>query len=310
MSRDTQRARDLQICRRMLRDGSRSFHAASLLLPKSSREAIVPLYAFCRITDDIVDESEPSTELVNGIFDRLDRIYDGCPLDHPVDRAMSRMVRESRLPRNVLRALIEGYQWEVDRRRYPTLSDVVAYSARVAGAVGVAVTLLLDRRDPITLSRACEMGIAMQLTNIARDVGEDARRGRIYLPCEWLEDEGLDIDDWLERPRYEPAVGNAVRRLLAESERLYRSAAPGIADLPLRTQPAIRAAGLMYSRINRVIGNRGYDSVTSRAVTSSYSKALLLGRVVVATLGPQRHRSADNPPIEANFLIEAATSTP
>ncbi len=206
---------DLVRCREILREGSKSFHAASLLLPARVRAPASAVYAFCRVADDAVDAVSPreapaSLERLRG---RLDRAYAGAPNDHPVDRAFADVVRRYDIPRAVPDALLEGFAWDVEGRRYETLSDVLAYSARVASAVGVMMTLLMGPRARGVHARACDLGAAMQLTNICRDVGEDARNGRVYLPTDWLVEEGIDPDAFVRDPRFTPALGRVVRRL-------------------------------------------------------------------------------------------------
>ena len=134
------------------------------------------------------------------------------------------------------------------------LDDVQAYAARVAGSVGAMMTVLMGIRDPATLARACDLGVAMQLTNIARDVGEDARSGRLYLPRAWLRAEGIDPDAWLAAPIFTPAIGHVVARLLRAADQLYRRAEDGIAGLPRGCRPAIFAARHIYAAIGA--GNR------------------------------------------------------
>jgi phytoene synthase len=148
----------------------------------------------------------------------------------------------------------------------------------------------------------------MQLTNIARDVGEDARNGRLYLPRAWMREEGLDPDAFLARPDFTPALGRVVRRLLATADALYRRADDGIGRLPPRCQPAIRAARLLYADIGRVIAEHDHDSVSSRAFTSAARKAWLVTRALAAS-GPAR--TAGRPPLaETQFLVEAAAARP
>ncbi|MGL4440619.1 MAG: phytoene/squalene synthase family protein, partial [Bosea sp. (in: a-proteobacteria)] len=186
------RPADLEVCRELLRNGSKSFFAASLLLPRSVRDPATALYAFCRLSDDAVDLSDDPSAALALLHQRLDRIYAGQPLNHAVDRALAAEVVRFALPRAVMDALLDGFAWDAEGRRYDELSSVLAYSARVAATVGVLMTLLMGERDAQTLARACDLGVAMQLTNIARDVGEDARNGRLYLPRNWLIEEGID----------------------------------------------------------------------------------------------------------------------
>ena len=129
--------------------------------------------------------------------DRLDRACRGLPKPYPVDRAFADVVARFAIPEAIPEALIEGLEWDAEGRRYETLSDLYGYCARVAGTVGVMMTLVMGQRSPDIVARACDLGCAMQLTNIARDIGEDARAGRLYLPLSWMREAGLDPDEWL-----------------------------------------------------------------------------------------------------------------
>ena len=127
-------------------------------------------------------------------------------------------------------------------------------------------------RDAPTLARACELGLAMQLTNIARDVGEDARMGRLYLPRQWLRQSGLDPDAWLQAPSFGPALSSVISRLLDEADRLYERARPGIAQLPPDCRAAIYSASLIYSEIGHQLRREGLNSVDHRTVVSGSRK--------------------------------------
>jgi len=163
-------------------------------------------------------------------------------------------------------------------------------------------------RDPDLLARACDLGVAMQLSNIARDVGEDAANGRLYLPREWLREEGLDPDAWLATPVWSPALGRVVSRLLAAAEALYARADQGISGLPLRCRAGIGAARHLYAEIGHEVERRGWDSVCQRAVVSPGRKARLLPRVLAAAL-PRPVVSL--PPLaETRFLVEAVKAQP
>ncbi len=297
---------DLAVCRRMLREGSRSFHAAARLLPRSVRDAVTPFYAFCRMADDLVDARSASRWTLVHLRDRVDAMYAGTATD-PVDRALGAVIRYAALPRPVIDTLLEGFAWEFDHRRYETLSDVTAYSVRVAGTVGVAVSCLMGERGATTLARACDLGVAMQLTNIARDVGEDARAGRLYLPRAWMRDAGLDPEAWLRSPSFTPGVGAVVKRLLDAANTMYRRADAGVTLLPPRCRLAIRAARRIYADIGREIAAAGYDSVSRRAFTSGPRKAVLVWRALVVrdTPGPGAHE----PPLpEATPLVAAVAA--
>ena len=294
-------------CQQILREGSKSFHAAGRLLPSRVRAPIAALYAFCRVADDAVDlvESGGKAAAVERLSQRLARAYAGQPEDHPVDRAFAATVHAHAIPRAIPEALIEGFRWDVENRRYETFSDVVAYSARVASTVGVMMTLIMGERAPHVLERACDLGVAMQLTNIARDVGEDAREGRLYLPLEWLRSEGVDPEAFLENPHFDPRVGRVVRRLLGRAERLYVRADRGISLLPRDVRMAMRAARLVYSDIGREIAAAEWDSVSTRAHTSTLRKAVLLARALPASFMPSLPSRAEPPLREVRFLVDS-----
>ncbi len=243
----------------MIRQGSRSFFAASLLLPLEMRGPAYTLYAFCRLADDAVDNGGSTESALARLSDRLERAYAGRPLPAPADRAFADLVADYAIPRALPEALLEGLAWDAEGRRYDDLSALNAYAARVAGTVGVMMALLMGARAPGVLARACELGVAMQFTNIARDVGEDARMGRIYLPLAWLRDAGIDPDAWLARPCFDARLGGVVQRLLSVADALYDRAIPGIAALPWACRPGILAARMLYAEIGRELERSGLE---------------------------------------------------
>ena len=302
---------DLLACRALLKGGSRSFHAASKLLPASLYEPAGALYAFCRLADDEIDLALPGTQrsALARLTDRLDRAYQGRPLAHPVDRAFADVVHRHGMPRALPEALLEGFAWDSQGRRYETLSDVVAYGARVAGAVGAMMSVLMDRRDPQTIARACDLGVAMQLSNIARDVGEDARAGRLYLPMEWLRAAGITPEAFLANPQFSPQLGQVVTHLLDVAQDPYVRADAGIAALPIACRPGIFTARRLYADIGGEVLRRGGNSIDSRAVVSGRRKLVLLAQSVVLAMIP-RAANAAAPLAETKFLVDAVANAP
>ncbi|MEM6638301.1 MAG: phytoene/squalene synthase family protein [Pseudomonadota bacterium] len=302
--RDTYQ-KDITACRQMLRVGSHSFFAASLLLPREVRDPASALYAFCRLADDAVDQGATHEDAIAELRNRLERLYEGYPLACPADRALSNVVRVFRIPQALPEALIEGFEWDVAGRRCHTVSEVYDYAARVAGTVGAMMAMLMGVRSPDILARACDLGVAMQLTNICRDVGEDARAGRLYLPLDLMEAQGIDHEAWLRKPVWTPAVGEVVQSLLDAADVLYRRSASGIAQLPVGCRPGINAARWIYSDIGRKIERNGLNSVDYRAVVSQSRKSVRLIRALISTLRPRARDYA--PPLkEVAFLVEAA----
>ena len=302
---------DIAACAAMLRGGSFSFHAASRLLPVSVRDDATALYAFCRVADDAVDGASAPADAVALLARRLDAICRDAPFDHPADRAFAAVMRRHAIPRDLPAALIEGFAWDAAGRRYRDLGALRAYAARVAGSVGVMMALIMGVRDAASLAAACDLGLAMQFTNIARDVGEDARNGRLYLPRDWLAEAGIDGDAFLAAPVFTKALGQVVARLLAEAETLYDRAAPGIAALPLRCRSGIEAARVIYREIGREVARGmvlGRHPLGHRARVGGARKLTLALAALPASLPAPGARLAPWP--ETRFLIASAEAQP
>lgn len=296
--------KDHAACRDLIRHHSRSFFAASLLLPPRVRAPAYGLYGFCRISDDAVDREGGGHAAIASLSNRLARIWDGAPADHPADRVLADVAFAHAIPREVFDALLEGLSWDVEGRRYACLSDLLDYAARVAGTVGVMMALVMGRRSEAAMARACDLGVAMQITNIVRDVGEDARAGRLYLPADWLVEEGLDPDEWLARPMMDDRLRRVLARLLAQADALYARAAAGTTLLPMDCRPAIHAARLSYAEIGREAERMGLDVLDTRARISTGRRLTLLAQACLAALGPREpaHWPALN---QVGFLVDA-----
>ncbi len=301
---------DLAACADLLRGGSRSFFAASLLLPRRVHEPATALYAFCRVADDLIDNGGDSGAALAELRARLDAAYAGRPRLVAADRALAKTVLRHAIPRPLLDALLEGFAWDAAARRYDSLAELEAYAARVAGAVGAMMAMLMGERSAEGVARACDLGIAMQLSNIARDVGEDARAGRLYLPQDWLRAAGIDPDAWLARPSFDPALAGVVETLLHRADTLYRRADAGIAALPRACRPGIGAARHLYAEIGRQVARQGYDSVGRRAVVPLARKLRLLARSLAdATRSPRP--SGPVPALDAAcYLVDAVIAAP
>lgn len=301
---------DLEACRAAIRTGSLSFHAASRLLPARVRDPALALYAFCRLADDAVDDGDDKADAVLRLRDRLDRVYAGAPVNAAADRAFAAVVEGFQMPRALPDALLEGMAWDAVGRRYDDLSGVLAYSARVAAAVGAMMCVLMRVRDADALARACDLGLAMQLTNIARDVGEDARAGRLYLPLDWLKAAGIDAEGWLAAPTATPQLRRVVAKLLAEANRLYIRSEAGVAALPLSCRPGIFAARHIYGGIGEAVARAGHDSISARARTTTGQKlgwlALATARAAGSVVMPCPSVLHARPVPEVAFLVEAA----
>ena len=295
-------------CRRLLAHGSKSFYIASHFLPRALRESASGLYAFCRIADDLVDLGDDPHQALIALHRRLDLIYDGKPENHPIDRVLSQIVIDHKLPRGLLDALLEGFQWDTEGRDYHTLAEVCDYGARVAGTVGVMMAILMGVKDHATLARAADLGVAMQLTNICRDVGEDARAGRLYLPRDLMQQAGIDPDAFLRNPEPSASLTRVIQQLLAEAERRYALADEGIRQLPRGCRPGILAARRLYAEIGHTVALNSYDSISRRAVVSRARKLqILLGLMRGPSAAPEY--MLEPCAAENQFLIAAVPHT-
>eukprot|EP00127_Corallochytrium_limacisporum_P005051 Clim_evm6s198 gene=Clim_evmTU6s198 len=299
---------DYEVVSKILNKGSSSFWAASLLLPKDVRKTTVQIYAFCRIADDMVDESGEPERAINILTERLDRVYVGRPIDDPIDRSLFDAVMRVGLPRNILGALLEGFLWDANKKQYKTISDTLAYCARVAATIGVLMTVTMGVVDQETLARACDLGVVFQLVNISRDVGEDARKGRCYIPSEWLEAEGVNVQAWLSNPHPCSAISKCTERLLSVADNIALNADEGIARLPWNCQMAIASARRIYCDIGRIVRQDYERSFTVRSRTSTLRKLWLVASSPSTILGSNLVKytaSGQSYPVlrECRFLI-------
>jgi 15-cis-phytoene synthase len=301
---------DMQHCRDAIRTGSLSFHAASKLLPAHVRRPALALYAFCRLADDAVDESDDKAPAVLSLRDRLDLVYQGRPRNTPADRAFAAVVADYDMPRALPEALLEGLAWDALGRNYHSFSELLSYCARVAAAVGAMMCVLMRVRDADALARACDLGLAMQLTNIARDIGEDARAGRLYLPLDWLAEQGIDPAEFMANPTACPQLRLLTRRLLTEADRFYARSEAGVPALPMACRPGIFAARHVYAGIGADVARGGYDSINRRARTTRNQKlgwlALSVARSGLSMVLPRPATLYAAPAEEVAFLVQAA----
>jgi 15-cis-phytoene synthase len=271
--------------RQLIEKGSKSFAGAARLFDEDTRASAYMLYAWCRHCDDEIDGQELGHNLPNapvtspavrlaGITSRTVAAINGRPLtgaDQPVFEALARVVAKHQIPQRHPLELIEGFRMDVDERSYDTLDDTLSYCYHVAGVVGVMMTMIMGVRTRETLNRASDLGIAFQLTNIARDVIPDAIAGRVYLPAQWLAEAGVPAGE-VANPAHRQAVFRVVERLLDEADRYYRSARYGLPQLPLRAAWAIAAARRIYRKIGFVVRERGSNAWDTRASVSHRGK--------------------------------------
>jgi len=299
---------DLKECMAAIRKGSKSFHLASLILPAETRKAAISLYAFCRHSDDLIDDPRSSRASLDQLRHRLDLAYRGTPAPFACDRAFARTAETYSIPKCIPDALLDGFAMDLANRRYRTIADVKEYATCVAATVGLMMALVMKTGSAQALARAADLGLAMQLTNIARDVGEDARNGRLYLPGDWLRESGVNPETFLVCPRDSPELRAVIRRLLEEANHHYRLGHTGISALPQSCRHAIRTAAYVYEEIGAEIAANGFDSVTSRAHTRKVKKlALMLKARIAGDAGASHTQSGfDTPPDPACAHLVAA----
>jgi phytoene synthase len=291
---------------RMIAKGSKSFALAARLFDGPTRDGAIALYAWCRRCDDEIDGSElglragdrpveigadEALRRLGILRARTEAAMDGRPDADPVFAAFSALVRTFGVPRAYPRELLEGMAMDVRRERYESFEGLLHYCYRVAGTVGLMMSHVMGLSDAAALRNAADLGMAMQLTNIARDVREDAEAGRVYLPLAWLREAGVPADDVMN-PAHRDGLAAVVWRLLAEADRLYRSGDAGLGALPFRSACAVTAARRVYAEIGRSVEAAGGAAWDTRTVVSGPRKAALAAGAVAATLGTLPARRA------------------
>ena len=291
------------ICARTLSHHSKSFALAGRLLPEQQRRDAAVLYTYCRLVDDSIDlvEADAQPGALADLQRALDSVYRGEAQQDIRLHAFQELVQRRLLPREYPEQLLAGMRMDADGTEYRSLNELLLYCHRVAGVVGLMMAHVLGLHDARALRNAAHLGIAMQLTNICRDVAEDWQRGRLYLPLRMLSESGPDA---LTGPCTGPlpraareSVAIVTRRLLNEADRFYRSGDAGLFALPFRAAFSIRAARLIYSAIGRRILRADYEPYSMRAVVPRSQKLrLLLRAAVLAALElPRRFRRSQQP---------------
>jgi 15-cis-phytoene synthase len=244
-----------------------SFYYSFLVLPAHKRHAIVAVWDFCRAVDDAVDEAEEGTSAaqVRSWRMELDRCFDGGSPETPQGRALQPLIATFNLPRSAFEALIEGVEMDLHTRRYATFADLYEYCIRVASAVGLMCVEIFGCKDPGSRQYAIDLGVALQLTNILRDVPGDLERGRVYIPLEDFARFGCHEGD-LGAEAIQAGHGvhsSAVRTLLAfQAERArdyYRRADAALPRADARRLVAARIMGAIYRGILDRIEAADYD---------------------------------------------------
>lgn len=243
------------------------------------------LYAWCRYCDDEIDgqtlghdQQSPEPEEQRRRLDRLRQqtqdALAGQPPKHPAFQGLHLVYKACAIPERYPMELLAGFDMDIHPKPYITLDDTLTYCYHVAGTVGAMMACVMGMRDSAILDRAVDLGLAFQLTNISRDVLQDAKDQRIYLPRIWLDEAGAPADPALF-PKATSALASVCYRLLDEADRYYESAAYGVGQLPLRCAWAVATAGAIYRDIGRLVIEGGSHAWLARKSTSKARKLWL-----------------------------------
>lgn len=262
---------------------SRSFAMASRLLPSNVRRDVVGLYAWCRSCDEAVDEATDSRlalEKLAALKEDIFRIQGGQPVRQPESRWLQAVMLRYSIPIHILLDFLEGMEADLGQPKLEDEAQLLRYCYQAAGTVGIMMGQILGAKHEAAGDHAKALGIAMQLTNIARDVGEDWRMGRRYLPKIWI-----SLDPSTHSPPTDRQVRDGVRNVLGLAEIHYRHGLEGLQYLPVRSRPAIRVAAAVYREIGRQIEADDWSVMTRRAVVQTRRKWTL----VLRSLGEELH---------------------
>ena len=293
----------LQQAQSAIDQGSKSFAAAARLYKPAMRRDVMLLYAWCRHCDDVTDGQEfgrgrlnaATAETIQQLKADSIAACQGRSPDRFPYLALADVCKRHPLPESVIRDHIQGFERDVAGWRPQTEDDLLEYCYFVAGAVGILMALIMGVRDRATLLRACDLGVAFQLTNIARDVVEDARADRCYLPEDWLTQASLDIAE-LADPVYVDRVYPLVCRLVQMAEPYYQSANIGIRALPGRAAWAIATARSVYRDIGLKLLKSGPASIQQRSYTSQSRKVWRITTGAAQIIGGRLRRTNQDRP--------------
>ena len=280
------RSTDLVLCRSALAHHSKSFHLASRLLGTTAQNEAAAVYAYCRRVDDAIDDVGPPQALpaLRKLRAELANVYSGAPQSDPVLRAFQHVVFERQIHPEYPGELLAGMEMDVSGAVYNSMDDLLLYCHRVAGVVGLMMCHVLGVREPRALVNAAHLGMAMQLTNICRDVAEDWSRDRLYLPDSVLTAHGapgLQARIGTAFPaELKGSFAGALDQLLGTADHYYRSGHTGLWHLPFRAAVSIRTAARVYAEIGEELRRRDLNVLSGRAVVSKRRKLGLALRAV------------------------------
>ncbi|MGE6630926.1 phytoene/squalene synthase family protein [Bacillus sp. NPDC077027] len=265
-------------CEDIIKDHSKTFYRAFFMLPKKKRQAVWAVYSFCRRADDIVDEIATSKEELASLSDAFERFLKGEVDCHdPMWVALEHTFQEFKMNETPFREFLKGQEMDLEHKRYETLDELLMYSYHVASTVGLMLLPIIAPRKIERLREATmSLGIAIQLTNILRDVGEDAaKRGRIYLPKQVLNQFG-----YTEQDLYEAKINQAFihvwEYMAFEAEAYYEEFFDHVHEFPLYSRTSVKAVAHFYKAILDKVRTNGYDVFKERQLITKKEEALIL----------------------------------
>lgn len=278
-----------KICRSITREHAKTFYLATRFLPNKKQRSIFAIYALCRFVDDLVDEAEDLIEnnqlthdeiisMIESWKSKLIDTYNGRVHDHTILIALADTLKTYHIPLSHCLELIEGVSMDLTKKRYNNFDELYTYSYKVASVVGLMTSEIFGYSDEKALQYAVDLGIAMQLTNILRDIGEDLTKGRIYLPADELKEFGITEEDLFNHKLDENFI-EFMEFQIKRAEYYYNEADKGIPLLSADSRYAVYLARQNYSRILNKIRKNNYQVFTQRAYLSTAEKLSLLPKI-------------------------------
>jgi phytoene synthase len=269
--------------RAVMRQHARSFSWAAIFLPRNRRDDAATVYAFCRFIDDLADEATDKDSAIDALEDVRAQLKGEKEISDAIVEAYLDVVDKRGIPADAALHLIEGVISDFGTVRMESDRDLLRYCYRVAGTVGLMMSPILGVSDERAKPHAIDLGIAMQLTNICRDVDEDGDRNRCYIPASRLNEYGVSQGAVIAGDADKRVVKRVVFDLLQLAERYYKSADNGMRFIPFRSRVAIVVASRVYRSIGKKLAKWGYDPFAGRAVVGWFGKAYWVIRALIAS---------------------------
>jgi 15-cis-phytoene synthase len=259
----------------------KSFFFASGPLPLNKKKATYAVYAFCRKSDDAVDKEKDSLKKIDSIEENLNKVYSASPPTDPLSLCFKRTVDEFKIPKEYFSELLSGMRMDLSKKRYQTFSQLYEYCYKVAGVIGLIMLKIYGTSDEKSNACAVKLGIAMQLTNILRDIKEDYQMGRIYLPLDELKIFNVTENDFADENCNENFV-KMMKFNIARAREYYQGSEQGVSLISdKRSRFVAKAMGAIYAAILEAIEKLNYNVFAQRAYVSKPLKLMILGRLTL-----------------------------